>query len=909
MLNYFLKSVLAVTLISIMSSVFSVEDCGIDGVCRNYPADFGQILVGEASVREEAIASTVSMRASLSDSQFAFMGVDVFSPTVIPLNQWASELINSVAIQNPDPSNSIGMFFAPASVGQKSASLLLISSLTANNDERPSISGTGVADTGQNINMNAEFYRRPPSIAQCITAGGVSSLCEKLPPPLIIHPNDNISFIVMPTIKSNPSDYSKKRYVKLLIRAVEQDGKLFTAKCTPVAKDKIPLNLQNKPVGEGTIEFISQFGPLSLDNSICYRKHDFFIAEAGKKFEFQTTVTGMPTTRSIDYLFYAEGHETTTTGNVSVKLSLDGGTTTPTTPSNTNFQMNVSVDGNGTISSDDIYKINCSTNCQATVPSGTSLTLTANANAQQGSTFTKWDCTGTTSTTNPLIVTMDTAKSCKATFTTPTTPTTPVVDKACFTVEYIDDRVDFAKDEIRKVKLDASCSGTYNQYKWHVYSTNSNTDSVLLPTTQIFALHDQFSGKILPDGNYIVTLIVGEGETQDQISQNLTIPPLLAKFKTSSDSQKVGVDATSLSKSKDSGTISYQWWIGYLGRITPDIPGITMSPSQNQLTIDYAGKSLVLTGNYYETITLAITDSKGRVSTISQKAKVNLPAPVTIDDFSFVGNPTTNTDGTITITLKGQATDPDGGIVSSYTFTDSYGHTAAKVEPQVDANGKAWQQATFNYASQKTIADAYLLQVSDNEVGNDQTTASKILRLALPKLTSATINNKGTFGNTSTIFHGGVSVDGGKTYQTPVAVTSTQQLAIRGYFEVDSADIKQLADILLIVGTESQLPFDGGADTTYVSFGATGFNFIDLYQSPDVWMAQLTNPFVKSVTLAKEMPLAQNLNLQLFTGTPAFFQWQPYTQLYFFLGYRLLDSKSEGKIVYSSQPITLKIEP
>jgi len=481
-------------------------------------------------------------------------------------------------------------------------------------------------------------------------------------------------------------------------------------------------------------------------------------------------------------------------------------------------------------------------------------------------------------------------------------------------MEYIDDRVNFATDEIRKVKLDASCSGTYSQYKWRLYDT-ADVIKVTLPTTATVALHEQFAQRVLPDGNYIVTLIVGEGESQDQIAQTLTIPPLLAKFKTSLDSQKIEVDATLSSKSKDSGTISYQWWIGYLGRITPDIPGIIMSSSQNQWTIDYADKSLALTGNYYETITLAITDSKGRISTVSQKAKINIPAPVMIDDFSFVGNPTTNTDGTITVTLRGQATDPDGGVVT-YKFIDSYcdlNNPNNCLKPQVsvvtDSEGKEWQQATFNYANQKPIADAYLLQVTDNEVGNDQTTASKILRLDLPKLTSATINNKGNFGNTSTIFHGGVSIDGGKTYQTPVTVKSTQRLAIRGYFEVDSFDINQLADILLIVGTESQLPFDGGVDTTYVSFGTTGINSIDLYQSSDVWMAQLTNPFVKSVTLAKEMPLAQNLNLQLFTGTPAFFQWQSNTQWYFFLGYRLLDSKSEGKIVYSSQPITLKIEP
>ena len=148
-----------------------------------------------------------------------------------------------------------------------------------------------------------------------------------------------------------------------------------------------------------------------------------------KPFEFQTTIANMSTTRSLEYRFYAEGHEMPVgnpigRGNVTVKLKV---------PS---FQMNVSVEGNGSISSNDIYQIDCpKAKCEASVPSGTSLTLTA---AQQGSTFTKWDCTGTTSTTNllinPLIVTMDTSKSCKAIFTTPTTPPdvascTPVCQK------------------------------------------------------------------------------------------------------------------------------------------------------------------------------------------------------------------------------------------------------------------------------------------------------------------------------------------------------------------------------------------------------------------------------------------------------------------------------------------------
>lgn len=571
-------------------------------------------------------------------------------------------------------------------------------------------------------------------------------------------------------------------------------------------------------------------------------------------------------------------------------------------PQQTTLTVTVNNSTGGTVTSTD-NAINCTSTCSATYTQNTSVTL--KPKEATGYKFDSWstDCAKNgVASDGSITVTMDQSKTCTVTFVQ---KTTPVASNACFTMEYLDDRVDLTKDEIRKVKLDASCSGSYSQYKWRLYSDVNNTN-VTLPTTAVLNLHEQFTGKVLPDGNYVVTLMVGEGESQDQISQSLTIPPVLAKFNISLDSRKIILDATPSSKSKDSSTISYQWWTEYLGKLTADIPGVTMSnTSHSQLIIDYTGKNAALTGNYYETITLAITDSKGRVSTFSQKAKVNLPAQVKIDDLSFVGNPTTNADGSLTVTLRGQASDPDGGSIN-YAFTDSYGRSAAKVETVSDSDGSEWHKATFNYSSQEPIAEAYVLQVTDGEMGTEQTTASKKLRINLPALTSATVNNKGNFGNTSSVFHGGASVDNGRTYQAIGSAKTTQRFAIRGYFDVDPADVGQQADILVIAGIENQAPFDGGADTSYWSYGATALVPVDLYQSPDIWMAQLTNPFIKSVTLATDMPLTQNLNLQLFTGTPTSLGWSP-GQMYFFLGYRLINS-SDGKIVYSSQPVTLKIE-
>jgi len=432
MLDSILRVILAFTVILPVMTTMSqanAESCGADGICRNYQEDFGSVLVGTVEVQKDAFwGSTTDANALSTDDTFAFSGVEAYYGQLKnpPSNQWVVELISWIHLKYPNPSQvkKIGILFAPR-YGGTFTSLLSITSTQTTKDEKSSLRGVAVADTNNLIGLDVKMYRRDSPTVNCLTSGAkdISPNCTLLNPishGYSINTNDNLSFIVTPQVNQDDPKLNgaKADYAKLYIQAVEKDA--GASKCvtpaTPVATDKIPLDANKKPIGEGLVELISQFGPANLNNA-CYRVNGFFIAEMNKSFEFQTTVTGMPTTRSVDYLFYAEGHQSTPTGNVTVKLSSNG----TTTPSNTNFQMNVSVDGNGTISND-TYRINCPTNCQATVPSGTPLTLTATANAQQGSTFTKWDCTGTTSTTNPLIVTMDTAKSCTAIFTTPTIP-------------------------------------------------------------------------------------------------------------------------------------------------------------------------------------------------------------------------------------------------------------------------------------------------------------------------------------------------------------------------------------------------------------------------------------------------------------------------------------------------------
>jgi len=49
-----------------------------------------------------------------------------------------------------------------------------------------------------------------------------------------------------------------------------------------------------------------------------------------KPFEFQSTISNITATHSIEYRFYVEGHRSSTNGNVTVKLSSNAGT--PTIP-------------------------------------------------------------------------------------------------------------------------------------------------------------------------------------------------------------------------------------------------------------------------------------------------------------------------------------------------------------------------------------------------------------------------------------------------------------------------------------------------------------------------------------------------------------------------------------------------
>jgi Subtilase family/Divergent InlB B-repeat domain len=84
------------------------------------------------------------------------------------------------------------------------------------------------------------------------------------------------------------------------------------------------------------------------------------------------------------------------------------------------YSLTITSPSNGNVTSQDGY-ISCGSQCSKEYPSGQSVTLQATANS--GNQFKQWggDCSGTT---NPLTLTMNSAKTCTATFETTSSNTT-----------------------------------------------------------------------------------------------------------------------------------------------------------------------------------------------------------------------------------------------------------------------------------------------------------------------------------------------------------------------------------------------------------------------------------------------------------------------------------------------------
>jgi antitoxin component YwqK of YwqJK toxin-antitoxin module len=167
--------------------------------------------------------------------------------------------------------------------------------------------------------------------------------------------------------------------------------------------------------------------------------------------------------------------------------------------------------------------------------------------------------------------------------------------------------------------------------------------------------------------------------------------------------------------------------------------------------------------------------------------------------------------------------------------------------------------------------------------------------LALPSLgTGRMIDGAGQFSTTTTTFTGGAALNG-VNHQANVTVNSDAIVNLQGSIQVSPSDVGKQADLLVVVGVEPSEPFDGGVDTVYHTLDEFGErSIVDLYNSPTVWLNQLTDhPFKRSVSLTADLPvdigaLGSNVDKNV---------------NYVFIGYRLAD----GSVIYSPQPIIFNV--
>lgn len=156
------------------------------------------------------------------------------------------------------------------------------------------------------------------------------------------------------------------------------------------------------------------------------------------------------------------------------------------------------------------------------------------------------------------------------------------------------------------------------------------------------------------------------------------------------------------------------------------------------------------------------------------------------------------------------------------------------------------------------------------------------------------ISGLGKFFETTASFHGGVA-ENHTDYHNYLQPKLSSGLTIQGRITVAPEDVGKEADLLVVIGRESYLPYQGDVDTLYYSIAHQGqADIVDLYASTDRWMSKLEQmPYTGNITLENEALVEFQLDK---ISAPAMY--------YIFIGYRL---HQNGTIVYSAHPMMLEM--
>ena len=149
-----------------------------------------------------------------------------------------------------------------------------------------------------------------------------------------------------------------------------------------------------------------------------------------------------------------------------------------------------------------------------------------------------------------------------------------------------------------------------------------------------------------------------------------------------------------------------------------------------------------------------------------------------------------------------------------------------------------------------------------------------------------TVDAQGKMFTATATFAGGLSLDGKNFTATVETVFFETKITL------DDADVGKAVQFLLVIGSDNTPPYDGG-DAIFNNVNSKNkLTPVNLYATPDVWMAQLTEPFQAKVVLKKTMTIKLGQRKLPLAG-----------KYFVYAAYRT----SDGAITYSPQPLIVTI--
>lgn len=594
----------------LMLIAFGAKAASSGDIRASYPSDFGQVLVGSASIAHNSVqwtGSEISTRLVTSgvNLDFGFTGKALYGFTetrdVDTANKWVIEsyqtfIINSAQANGSAP--SIGYFFAPEVQGESfeqasySASFLAEPSFT-----KPQLTkGTGKLDDQKNpvLTLDVESDVKGTDCSNVQQCKDVAIL-----------PRNEVTFTITPRSKDPSIQYA---HVSVYIDEQDVDcSSLGSGNYTFQERELTQVSFEPKDY----FQILNGFGPNGGLQGICHGRRMPMLVSINKPFVFKATnLRETKVGGYAQYRFFLNGHwdENDTTnskwpgGHKIFRLRTSTAATPTPVPSNPTVDFTPEVNGNTVLLTSNvtpstgatikgyiwtISSLASTSTVLPQIPSIASPTVTL----EQGSYSISLQVTDSNQKVSPVTSQTVTVKGFTPQANDPLTATftaIPQIGTAPLTVN-----------------LDASASTGATSYSWQ----SSNQLSKSGATSQMVFANA---------GTYTITLTTSNGQSATKTEQRtITVNPAatsnskpVAYFIVTPDT-KNQLQLTLDASNSTNNITSYDWYV--VNSETKISEHLTKSTATTTYTLPSKGSYVV---------TLIVTDSSGNKATVSNTIAV-----------------------------------------------------------------------------------------------------------------------------------------------------------------------------------------------------------------------------------------------------------------------------------------------